>query len=137
MKKIILSSIAVAIAVTIIACGLFGSDKKESAFEIHGKWQIDSVVNQGSDSSNNIGLLLLSLAGKDSIGLGMQFNNDSTFSYIGANDSASGTFYLSPDSKSLFVNQDSAVTRFDFITKSDTAFVASTPDSVVYYFKRK
>ena len=135
--KIILSSIAFAIAIMLIACGLFGSEKKQTAFDIRGQWLIDSIANKGSDSAANLGLLVLALAGNDSTQLGIQFNSDSSFQYLDAADSTMGTYYFSEDSQSLFLKEDSVTTQFNFISKSDTAFVAATTDSLVYYLKRK
>lgn len=136
-SKIILSCIAAAIVVTFLSCELFGSKKKADVFDITGQWNIDSIANNGSDSSNNIGLMALALAGSGDQQLAIQFNADSSFRYVHSQDSTGGTYYLSKDQNSLFIEEDSLVTQLNFLSKSDTAFTAVTPDSVVYFLKRK
>jgi hypothetical protein len=135
--KIIVATIAAALVITFVSCDLFRSKKKVTAFNIEGQWIIDSIENKGSDSSGNIGMLALVLAAKDSLPLGIQFNNDSSFYYLNAVDSAKGRYYLSEDRNSLFIKEDSTYTQLNFLSRSDSAFNASTPDSVVYYLKKK
>jgi hypothetical protein len=131
--KIIVACIAAALVITFISCGLFGSKKEETVFNIEGQWTIDSIENRGSDSSSQIEIL----AAKDSLPIGIQFNSDSTFNYTGAADTTKGQYYLSEDRNSIFIKEDSAFTQLNFISRSDTAFTASTVDSVVYHLKKK
>jgi hypothetical protein len=133
--KIIVASIAAALVITFVSCDLFRSKKKETVFNIEGQWIIDSVKNEGSDSSGNTGAL--ALAAKDNLPLGIQFNSDSTFNYINAADSVKGRYYLSEDRNTLFIKEDSAYTQLNFLDRSDAAFTAATADSVVYYLKKK
>ncbi len=129
--------IAAILVITLIACGLFGSKPKEAAFNIEGEWIIDSIENRTTDSSNNMGIFLLALAQKDSLPLGLRFNNDSSFQFTNVNDSITGSYYLSEDRNSLFVKEDSVFHQLNFITKSDSSFSAITTDSLVYHLKKK
>lgn len=135
--KIIVAFVASAVIIIAISCGLFSSgDPKTSQFNIQGKWVIDSIANKGSDSSKNVGMLALAIASKNG-SPGIQFNSDSTFEYIHSNDSAKGSYYLSPDASSLFLNEDSVIHQFNFLQKTDSAISFSSVDSVFYYLRRK
>jgi len=138
-SKIIVACIAAALVITFISCNWFKSKEEptSTAFNIEGQWIIDSVENKSSDSSKNIGLFLLALATKPNEQLGIQFNKDSSFHFINSTDSTKGVYYLSEDVNSLFVKDDSAFHQLNFISKSDSAFVATTTDSLVYHLKRK
>lgn len=133
--KIIVACIAAAFVITFVSCDLFRS-KRTQEFNLQGQWTIDSIENKGADSSKNMGILMLALAAKDSLPVGIQFNNDSTFRYLNTSDSTKGKYYLSEDKNSLFIKEDSVYTQLNFLTKSDSAFTA-TADSVVYHLKRR
>jgi hypothetical protein len=135
--KIVAACIAAALIITFISCNWFRSKRRPEAFNIHGEWVIDSIENKGSDSSNNTGILVLTLATKDSLPVGIRFNNDSTFQYAHVTDSAKGQYYLSPDEQSLFLKEDSVTHQFNFIGKSDTAVSFASTDSTYYYLRRK
>lgn len=135
-SKIIAATIAAALIVTFISCNWF-KRKQTQAFNIEGKWTIDSIENKSSDSSKNIGAFILALAAQDSSQLGIQFNNDSTYNYINANDSTKGKYYFSEDKNSLFLNEDSITHQFDFIMKTDSVISFASTDSIFYYLKRK
>lgn len=137
--KIIVACIAAALVITFISCNWLKSkeEPKPVAFNIEGQWLIDSVENKGSDSSKNLGILLLALATKENEQLGIEFKNDSTFHLINSTDSAKGHYYLSDDQSSLFVKEDTAFQQLNFLSKSDSTFVATTTDSLVYHLKRK
>ncbi len=138
-SKIIVAIFAAALVITFISCDWFTSKKepKPVAFNIEGQWLIDSVENNSSDSSKNLGIFLLALATKENEQLGIEFKSDSTFHFINSTDSAKGSYYLSEDHNSLFVKEDSTFHQLNFITKSDSSFVAATTDSLVYHLKRK
>jgi hypothetical protein len=137
--KIIVACIAAALVITFISCDLFKSDDepKSTAFNIEGQWIIDSVENRSSDSSKNLGILLLALATKKNEQLGIQFNNDSTFHFINSTDSTTGKYYLSDDQSSLFVKEDSTFQQLNFLSRSDSSFIATTTDSIVYHLRKK
>ena len=135
--KIIVACTAAALVITLIACGLFGSKEKETAFDIRGQWIIDSIGNKGSDSSANMAALLLAMSQKDSLPVGIQFNSDSSYQLVNTVDTVKGNYYLSEDNNSLFVREDSAYTQFNFLEKSDSVLSMSTLDSVVYYLRKK
>jgi hypothetical protein len=136
-SKLLAATIAVALIITFIACNWLKSTPRSNAFDIHGEWIIDSMDNKGSDSSKDLGLLVLAMASKDSLPIGIRFNDDSTFQYTNTGDSAKGKFYLSSDESSLFLKEDSTTHQFNFIEKSDSAVSLSSVDSVFYYLKRK
>ncbi len=138
-SKIIVATIAAALVITFISCDLFKSDEepKSTGFNIEGEWIIDSIENKGSDSTKNLGILLLALATKENEQPGIEFKNDSTFHLINSTDSTKGHYYLSEDQSSLFVKEDSAFQQLNFLSKSDSAFVATTTDSLVFHLKRK
>jgi hypothetical protein len=138
-SKIIVACIAAALVITFISCNWFDSndEPKPTAFNIEGQWTIDSVENKSSDSSKNLGILLLALATKENEQLGIQFNNDSTFHFINSTDSATGKYYLAEDQNSLFVKEDSAFQQLNFLSRSDSTFVATTLDSIFYHLRRK
>jgi hypothetical protein len=136
-SKIIVACIAATLVITFVSCGLFGSKKQTSAFNIEGQWTIDSIENRGTDSSNNMAAFLLGLVQKDSIPIGIEFYGDSSYQILHIADTVKGSYYLSGDRKSLFVKEDSAYTQLNFINRSDTSFAASTPDSIVYHLRKK
>ena len=137
--KVTVAIIAAALVITFISCNWFSSkdEPKPEAFNIEGQWIIDSVENRSSDSSKNLGILLLALAAKENEQLGIQFNNDSTFHFINSTDSATGKYYLSEDQNSLYVNEDSSFHQLNFLSRSDSSFVAASTDSMVYHLRRK
>jgi hypothetical protein len=138
-SKIIVACIAASLVITFISCDWFKSKdrSKPVAFNIEGQWIIDSVENRSSDSSKNMGLLILALAAQPNEQLGIEFKNDSTFHLVNSTDSAKGQYYLSDDQSSLFIKEDSAFHQLNFVTKTDSSFVAATTDSLVYHLKRK
>jgi hypothetical protein len=135
--KIVAACIAAALIITFISCNWFRSKPQPEAFNIHGEWVIDSIGNKGSDSSSITGMLVLALAAKDSLPIGIRFNNDSTFQYTHVTDSTKGRYYLSPDEQSLFLKEDSVTHQFNFIGKSDTAVSFASTDGTYYYLRRK
>lgn len=138
-SKIIVACIATAFTITFISCDWFKSkdEPKQEAFNIEGQWIIDSIENKSTDSSNNMGIFLLALAAKENEQLGIEFSNDSTFQFINSTDSAQGSYYISEDKNSLFIKEDSAFHQLHFISKSDSAFIASSTDSLVYHLRKK
>lgn len=135
--KIAVACIAATLIITFIACNWFRSKPAQDAFNIQGQWTIDSIENRGHDSSKNIGMPALVLAAKDSLPVGIQFNNDSTFRYTNVKDSTKGKYYLSADENSLFIKEDSVTQQFNFIEKSGAAVSFASVDSVIYHLKRK
>jgi hypothetical protein len=133
--KIIVACVAAALVITFISCDWFKSKPTSQAFNLEGKWIVDSVENK--DSSKDVGNLILALASKDSLPVGIQFNKDSTFQYLNVQDSAKGKYYVSADASSLFLKEDSVTHQFNFIEKSDSAISFASVDSTKYYLKRK
>jgi hypothetical protein len=136
-SKLLAASVAAALIITFISCNWFKSKPANEDFNIVGEWRIDSIENQGSDSSKFVSTLLLALASQDSVPVGIRFNNDSTFEYTQPNEPAKGKYYLSNDHNKLSLQEDSATYQFDIVKKSDSALSLSSVDSVFYYLRRK
>jgi len=136
--KIIAAIIIAAGVITFISCNWFSVKKDpEQSFVIEGKWTIDSVEHKGSDSSAGIGLLALAMAAKDSLPLGFEFKNDSTYAYLNTRDSMGGKYYLSANTDTLYVKEDSVYQPLRFITKTDSVFSVMTADSIFFHLKKK
>lgn len=134
MKTKIIAAFAAAILIiSFISCGWFGSDKKP-AFNIHGEWTIDSIVNKGHDSASDVGLLVTAMANADSARI--RFDKDSTFHYVNDKEKGSGRYYLSANSDSLFLQPDSIAHPFSFVQKSGSSISFISADSVVYYLRK-
>jgi hypothetical protein len=135
--KIIVACLATALAITVIACNWLSSKPTAQAINVEGKWSIDSIDHKGSDSSKNVGNLILALTAKDSLPIGIQFNNDSSFQYLNVADTSKGKYSVSADTKRISLQQDSVTTLFDIIDRSDSLMSFASPDSTIYYLKRK
>jgi hypothetical protein len=132
-SKIIVVLIAATALIIFIACNWLSSKPKETAFNIQGKWKVDSVENNGTDS-NRTALLVWSLAKSDSVAI--QFNADSTFNYSDTAD-LKGKYYVSEKENMLFVKEDSTYQPLKFISRSDSAFTVSTADSLIIHLRKQ
>lgn len=134
--RIIVACIAAALVITFVSCGLFGSKKKETAFNIEGEWTVDSIESKSNDSTKNLAIFLFAM-NNDSLPFVMNFASDSSFQLISAKDTVNGNYYLSDDKNSLFIKEDSVYTQLNFVTKTDAAFTAFTADSIIYHLSKK
>jgi hypothetical protein len=132
MQKKIIATIAVAsVIITGISCKWFASKATDkTAFSLVGKWQVDTVVNNGKSSV----AAALSSAMIDSNYV-FKFNADSTVNMLSPKDSSSNYYYLQADT--LFVKQDTAFVPY-LITKTNDSLIAITSkDSLAIILKRQ
>lgn len=132
MQKKIIATIAVAgIIITGISCKWFASKATDkTTFSLVGKWQVDTVVNNGKSSV----AAALSSALLDSNYV-FKFNTDSTLNMLSPKDSTNDYYYLQADA--LFVKQDTAFEPY-IITKTNDSLIAITSkDSLVIVLKRQ
>lgn len=135
MKKFKTAVIAITLpALVFVSCDwLKGNKKHAPAFSITGSWGLDTMYSFAKDSNKNaIIFLALSLA-KDSV-ISFEFKNDSTWNV--SQDSVSTKKYYIKDS-TLLIQEDSAFVPYGFSVLSDSAFTATSPDSLVYVLSKK
>lgn len=139
MKRAFIAALIIAAGIiSFVSCKWFSSKPTaDQSFNIQGKWIVDSMENRSSDSSKSIVMLAFVLAANDSLPFGFQFNNDSTYTYLSAKDSAVGKYYIADEESTLFVAEDSAYHPLNFISKNDSAFSVISADSLVLHLRKE
>ena len=130
----------VATAITMSSCDWFKSNNSPSStgFTIEGKWQIDSI-KPGTDSTATIGLLALSMLGKDSTGVSYpqyDFTDETVVMKFGKDVVDTGSFKLDVKGKQLSIQEDTTTKTYFFTSISDSAFSMMDTDSSVLYLKK-
>jgi len=133
MKKTLIATVAVASIIIIgISCKWFAqkADKKET-FNIVGKWQVDTVMNDSNALKN---AALYSSVLQDS-GVVVKFNIDSTLIIHTRKDSIKLHYYLQADT--LYLKQDTAFVPYT-VTKTNDSLISTTlKDGLFISLKRQ
>lgn len=135
MKKFKAAAIAIALsALVFVSCDWFKGNKKHApAFSITGSWNLDTMYSFAKDSNKNAIIFLALGLAKDSV-ISFEFKNDSTWNV--SRDSISARKYFIKDS-TLHIQEDSAFVPYVLSALSDSGFMATSPDSLVYVLSRK
>lgn len=135
MKKFKTAAIALAASAIVFAsCDwITGNKKHDTAFNITGTWTLDTIYNTASDSNKNDMIFLALSMIKDSV-IHFEFRNDSTWNI--SQDSVSARKYFVKGTI-LHVQEDSAFVPYTLSSLSDSAFTATSPDSLVYVLSKE
>ncbi|MDB5192778.1 MAG: hypothetical protein JWQ96_2341 [Segetibacter sp.] len=130
----------VATAITMSSCDWFSLKKSSSptGFSIEGKWQVDSI-KPGIDSSATIGVIALSMLGKDCAGVNYpqyDFKHDTVVMKFGKDVIDTSWFKLDTASKQLSLKEDTTLKTYSFTSISDSAFSITDTDSSIIYLKK-
>ncbi len=116
-SKIFIAIVAIASVTVMISCDWFSSPTAtKEAFNIQGKWTIDSMGGPDS-SSAGMAILLFMAAKNDSIPPAVEFRADSTYTILPQSNSE-GKYYVK--GSELFISEDTAFAPYHFTVINDS-----------------
>lgn len=135
MKITIYAAILFAASVTLISCKWFTSKKINEHNPLIGRWRIDSVSTE-KDTTNDLGMLILDMALKDSSTNEYQFTKDSLLTFKNGNKFEKLEYHFEPSTQQV-VLKDSTEERFLFRKIDDSLISLTGKDSTQIFLKRK
>ncbi len=131
--KIPAAIIIAATCISLLSCDWLFGKKDAPSKNIIGKWTIENMADSSKLRRNSFGVLVFAIAAKDSAGVGVEFNTDSSFSYFNQMKTVqdSGKYYVDTTIQTLFVKNDSVWLPYQIKTWTDSSLqLFSTSDSV-------
>ncbi len=135
MKITIYAAILFAASVTLISCEWFTSKKVNEQNPLIGRWRIDSV-SAGKDTANDLDMLILDMALKDSSTNDYQFTNDSLLTFKDGNAFEKMAYHFEPSTQQV-VLKDSIEERFVVNRINDSLVSLTGKDSTQIFLKKK
>lgn len=127
--------IVFAASITFISCEWFASKKVNEQNPLTGRWRIDSI-STGKDTANDLGMLILDMALKDSSTNDYQFTKDSILTLKNGNEFEKTAYYFKPSTQE-FVLKDSIEERF-VVNRINNSLISLTgKDSTQIFLKKK
>ncbi len=134
MRTKFVAAILLAGGLFVASCNWFSNKSKTGAFNIEGKWMIDSI-DAGKDTSAITGILAMVALQKDSVLAGIYFKGDSTYTELPDSTAGKGKYYLKD--KELYIAEDTAFVPYKLSVVSDSVINLSSPDSLNIVMKRQ
>lgn len=134
MRTKFVAAILLAGGLFVASCNWFSSKLKTNAFNIEGKWTVDSIV-AGKDSSATTGILARAVLQKDSVAVGIDFQPDSSYVEFPESTIGKGRYYVKD--KELYLSHDSAFFPYNLNVVSDSLIHVSSLDSLLIILKRQ
>ncbi len=135
MKITIYAVILFTVLVTFISCQCFTTKKVNVNNLLIGRWRIDSI-STGKDTGNDLAMLILAMALKDSSTNDYQFTKDSLLTFKNGNAFESSSYYFDPSTQE-FILKDSTEERFVVYRISDSLVSLTGKDSTQIFLKKK
>ncbi len=124
-----------AASLTLISCEWFTSKKVNVQNPLIGRWRIDSI-STGKDTANNLTMLILDMALKDTSANDYQFTKDSLLTFKNGNAFEKTAYFFEPSTQE-FILKDSTEERFVVSRISDTLVSLRGNDSTQIFLKKK
>lgn len=140
MKKVTsIALICAALTITLISCKWFSSSSNSTTASIEGKWKIDSITSNKTDSANDLTPLFNALLTNDSTETTIEFKKDSIANYNDGDTAQQIKYYVGDDNKSLFIQDDSSYLQYNIVAQTATALHLSSngKDSSAIHLTKK